>query len=81
MMVVEVTREPEFLLGTPRALFEGAYGVAAIAEYESPGFSVTKDGDRFLMLIPSADPTVTLGQFVVVTNWFDELKRKVPAGR
>jgi serine/threonine-protein kinase len=80
MMAVEVIREPEFRLGAPHSLFEGAYGVG-VAEYEYAGFSVSGDGERFLMLVPSSDPTATLGQLVVVTNWFDELKRRAPVRR
>ncbi len=85
MMVVEVTRQPALRLGTPHVLFEGIYGAGSsefyYPEWENPGFSVTPDGQRFLMLNPSTDPRVTLGQVLVVTNWFEELKRKAPAGR
>jgi hypothetical protein len=84
MMAVEVTRRPGLRLGTPQVLFEGMYGAGSVEvgpELENPGFSVTPDGQRFLMLVPSADPATTLGQLVVVVNWFEELKRKAPAAR
>ena len=61
--------------GPPVALFAGAYP-------DNPGwtrprsYDVTPDGERFLMtrLPPDRPPP----QIVVVLNWFDELRAKVP---
>jgi len=60
-------------------LFEGQFepGPFQIANYD-----VSPDGQRFLMIKPdeqssSSSPT----QIVVVQNWFEELKQKVPTGK
>ena len=76
MMAVDVTTQPSFAAGNPRMLFQGDYVPAAnpVTNYD-----VSPDGQRFLMLKPveqAAAPT----QIVVVQNWFEELKQKVPTG-
>jgi hypothetical protein len=47
LFVVDVTTEPTFRSGTPRALFEGRFALGASywADYD-----VSRDGSRFLML-------------------------------
>ncbi|MHC4440219.1 MAG: protein kinase domain-containing protein, partial [Planctomycetota bacterium] len=72
-MVVSISTEPEFVAGTPEVLFEGPYG-------QVPGLSydVTLDGQRFMVLLPEYDDS-QVREFRVVTNWFEELKRLVPA--
>ena len=42
-----------------------------------PNYDVSSDGQRFLMLKPG-DQTQTVTQINVVTNWVEELKRRVP---
>ena len=69
MMAVDIETEPDFIVGTPRVLFEAPFPV-------SPEFDITPDGQRFLM--------VRIGerqadQINVVVNWFEELKERVPA--
>ena len=77
MMVVEVQTQPTFTAGKPRLLFEGAYGAngptAAGAFY-----SVSPDGQRFLMTKAPDQQQTSLTQINVVLNWFEELKKKVP---
>jgi serine/threonine-protein kinase len=73
MMVVESKTEPTLSVGKPRLLFESSYAFA--------GSSVTPDGQRFLMLKPSEQQNASLTQIHVVLNWFEELKRRVPAAR
>jgi serine/threonine protein kinase/Tol biopolymer transport system component len=76
MMAVEVTTQPSFSAGTPKALFEGPYQPSPVLN----NYDVSPDGQRFLMLKPSeqaASPT----QINVVLNWFEELKQKVPPGK
>jgi hypothetical protein len=49
----------------------------------SPNFSyydVSADGQRFLMLKPTEQAQAAT-QIVVVQNWFEELKQKVPTGK
>ena len=65
-----------FSAGTPISLFQGAY----FAFQSGRTYDVAPDGSRFLMIKSAApstnSPTV---QLVVVLNWFEELKRLVPA--
>jgi len=75
MMAVDVTVQPTFSAGKPRTLFEGPY---LPTPRSFPDYDVSPDGQRFLMLKPS-EQTSSLTQIVVVQNWFEELKQKVPA--
>jgi hypothetical protein len=78
MMAVDITTQPGFSAGKPHALFEGPYQLALspIAAYD-----VSADGQRFLMIKPNEQISSTsLTQIVVVQNWFEELKRRVPTG-
>ena len=77
MMAVDVTVQPTFSAGKPRTLFEGPY---LPTPRSFPDYDVSPDGQRFLMLKPS-EQTSSLTQIVVVQNWFEELKQKVPAGK
>jgi serine/threonine-protein kinase len=72
-MVVPISIEPEFIAGTPEVIFEGPY-------INVPGFSydVAPDGQQFLVLKPEYDDS-QVRQLNVVSNWFDELKQRVPA--
>jgi dipeptidyl aminopeptidase/acylaminoacyl peptidase len=68
---VDVRTSPAFGVGTPRALFADSF-------IPSPngviGYSVTKDGKRFLFAQSvQPDPPITSIQMVV--NWFTELRR------
>jgi hypothetical protein len=67
--------QPSFSVGKPRMLFQGAYLRTFGAQ---PMYDVSPDGERFLMIKPS-EQTISLTQIVVVQNWFEELKRRVPA--
>ena len=61
-----------------RSSFQAGYFVAG----GSPGrtYDVSPDGQRFLMIKPGgADQAAAPPQIVVVKNWFEELKRLVPA--
>ncbi len=77
MMAVDITTQPAFSAGKPKMLFEGPYMPP------SPTFSyydVSADGQRFLMLKP-VEQAQAATQIVVVQNWFEELKQKVPTGK
>jgi Tol biopolymer transport system component len=77
IMAVEVDTKSGFSPGTPRMLFEGAYlPTPAVL----PDYDVSPDGQRFLMLKPVETQTSAPTQINVVLNWFEELKRRVPAG-
>jgi eukaryotic-like serine/threonine-protein kinase len=77
MMVVELTTQPGFAAGTPRMLFEGPYVPTPTTP---PNYDISPDGQRFLMLKPSESAESALTQIIVVQNWFEELKRRVPTG-
>jgi eukaryotic-like serine/threonine-protein kinase len=73
MMAVEVQTGPTFRAGRPKVLFEGRYS----------SYDVSADGQRFLMSKPSAaqqSPPAS-DQVTIVFNWFEEMRRRVPAGK
>jgi Tol biopolymer transport system component len=73
MMAVSIATQPTVSVGTPRLLFERHYEGAL-------NYDVTADGQRFLML-KSSEQDQKATQIVVVQNWFEELKRRVPTGK
>ena len=78
MMVVEVSLDPTLRVGQPRELFRGGLyeGGSSRAKY-----AVTADGARFLMSASRATSTETASstrRVVVVQNWVEELKTRVP---
>ncbi|MDA2912837.1 serine/threonine-protein kinase [Acidobacteriia bacterium AH_259_A11_L15] len=73
--VVDLDLGAEFRAGTPRLLFEGPY--INVFGYS---YDVSPDGERFLV-IEGAEQEKTLTELVVLTNWFDELRRRVPSGK
>ena len=74
-MAVDVQTQPTFSAGKPRVLFEarrqpaGGFG----ADY-----SVSPDGQRFLMVRAKEQQAASRNQINVVQDWFEELKRRVP---
>jgi serine/threonine-protein kinase len=77
MMTVDIATQPGFAAGKPRVLFEGPYDPppVPVANYD-----VSPDGQRFLMLKSTEQAQSAPTQINVVLNWFEELKRRVPAG-
>jgi eukaryotic-like serine/threonine-protein kinase len=76
MMAVDIATQPSFAAGKPRMLFEGQYQQTPVT---FPNYDVSRDGQRFLMLKPSEQAASAPTQINVVLNWFEELKRRVPA--
>jgi len=76
MMDVLVTLQPAFSAGKPVVLFEGPW----LSGTAMPNYDVSPDGKRFLML-KAPDDDQGARQIVVVQNWFEELKRRMAAGR
>jgi serine/threonine protein kinase/Tol biopolymer transport system component len=76
MMAVDIATQPGFAAGKPRMLFERQY-------VRTPGtnsnYDVFPDGQRFLMLKAVEQAQAAPTQINVVLNWFEELKRRVPA--
>jgi hypothetical protein len=55
-------------------LFQGRYGATAgIRAYD-----VTSDGRRFLMVQQKERPAVNAADMILVQNWSEELKARVP---
>jgi eukaryotic-like serine/threonine-protein kinase len=75
IMAVDITTQPGFAAGRPKALFEGPYLPTAAS---FPSYDVSPDGQRFLMLKPVESQASAPTQINVVLNWFEELKAKVP---
>jgi len=73
MIAVTFETEPEFRVNARDALFEGQYITGLYRNYD-----VSHDGQRFLMITLSEEEVTEL---VVVPDFFEELKRRVPAGK
>ncbi len=76
LMVVDVVVGTTFRAGKPRILFQGNFdhGPDGMNNYD-----ITPDGQRFVMIKSEQESAPT--QINVVLNWFEELKRRVPAGK
>ena len=79
-MVAEVSVEPIFAVGQQRVLFSGV-GYAQGVDFRQPyghERKVSLDDQRFVML-RSVNVEVEAGdQLILVDNWFEELKERVP---
>jgi len=74
MMASQVTLRPTFTVGVPRQLFEGRFGATSgIRSYD-----VTADGKRFLMVQQKERPPVAAAEMILVQNWIEEVKARVP---
>jgi serine/threonine-protein kinase len=74
MVAVAIVTEPVFKVGTRKVLFEES-GYGGWPLYT--GYDIHPDGKRFLM-VKSEEVSPEL---IVVLNWFDELKRRVPGAK
>ena len=74
MMAVPVTTQPAFTAGVPKILFEGAYRLSGM----NRSYEVTPDGRRFLMLQQNDRPPLMPNTMILVQNWLEELKQRVP---
>ncbi|HEX9698847.1 MAG TPA: protein kinase [Acidobacteriota bacterium] len=77
MTAVEVSAKAEFDLGARTPLFVNE---RAIDDPWWVNYDIDADGQRFLMA-ERGSGQVARGGIVVVVNWFEELKRRLPAGR
>jgi eukaryotic-like serine/threonine-protein kinase len=76
MMSAEIAMQSGFSVSKARMLFQGPY---VRATGVSPFYDISHDGQRLLMIKPGDQTSSTsLNQIVIVQNWFEELKRKVP---
>jgi hypothetical protein len=74
-MAVEIALTPAFSAGKPRPLFTGPYERTPST---FPNYDVSADGQRFLMLRSRAQSEQPETEITVVTNWIEELKRRLP---
>jgi Tol biopolymer transport system component len=76
MMAVSVVFGETFSAENPRLLFEGHFVPSRRGD---AAYDVSPDGQRFLMVkrVQESIPT----QLNIILNWFEELKRRVPAGK
>ena len=74
LCVVDVETEPGFEAWTPRLLFEASYDSQLVSG--DSNYDVSADGQHFLMVQGGA--AAGAPGYVVVQNWFEELKRLVP---
>ncbi len=78
MMAVSLRTEPTFEAERPAVLFEGSYSYGRNGL--TPQYDVSPDGQRFVMVKAASDAGERpLTQINVVLNWFEKLKRLVPA--
>ena len=65
-----------FSAGKPAKVFDAKYA----EPFPSRQYDVSPDGQRFLMLkdTPASDQNATPASMVVVLNWLEELKQRVP---
>jgi hypothetical protein len=81
VIAVAVQTEPVFEPGKPEVLFQGKYVSTAIGDGHT--WDVHPDGKRFLMMreaAPAGQPTPASDsrKIVIVLNWFEDLKQRVP---
>jgi serine/threonine-protein kinase len=74
LMAVPVTTMPTFTAGVPRMLFEGPYGGST----RTRNYDVTADGQKFVMVQAYPRPPLKPTQVILVQNWFEEVRRRVP---
>jgi eukaryotic-like serine/threonine-protein kinase len=80
MMAVDVDTVDSFHAGIPHKLFSFADG-QEVSTMPVRSYDVYPDGQHFIVQPLQRDPSPPVTNLRVVANWFDELRRRVPAGR
>ena len=73
-------RHPTKLFDAPSVLLDGRLGGSGSVRT----YDVSRDGRRFLMIkenVGSSEHSAPPASMIVVQNWFEELKAKLPTGR
>jgi len=80
IVAVPVQPGPGFVAGTSHVVVEGSF-VTTIPGISGRMYDVSRDGQRFLLLksLQGDKQAAMPPQIVVITNWFEELRRRVPA--
>ena len=76
-MVAPIQTGPAFVAGSPAIVFEEPYVVG----FGGRAYDIAPDGQRFLMLkegAPGDSQATPPNRFIVVQNWFEELRLRVP---
>lgn len=76
MMAVPVETKPTFTPGNPELLF----ALDAYTYDFQRNYAMSPDGTRFLM-IKKAGSDATSSELMLVWNWIEELKQRVPTNR
>jgi hypothetical protein len=79
LMSVPVTAASTFVAGSATRLFDGPY-LFDVAARPGRTYDVSPDGQRFLMIkeADTTDEPAPFARIILVQNWFEELKRRVP---
>jgi serine/threonine-protein kinase len=80
LMSVRVERAPTWTAAAPTKLFDGPYRFGGGAEAFGRAYDVSRDARRFLMIKDVKEPAPTAAplSLIVVQNWTEELKARVP---
>jgi hypothetical protein len=76
VLSADISFTPQISVGRSRVLFRGNYAPGLIT---GSGYDVMPAGNAFVMVQPYEQDVVS--RMIVVTNWFEELKRLVPPTR
>ncbi len=78
MMAVAVQTEDSVDFQPPEQLFETSFlSTSLLRGVQPPSYDVGPDG-RFLMIRPDGDDNLAPRRVVVVQNWIEEVKERVP---
>ena len=87
-MSVEVETDPAFNPGKPKILFRGTYGSGAFGNDQWTVRDIHPSTKKFLMMKPlpttaaqsieEEETAVAQPKIIVVVNWFEELRERVP---
>ncbi len=76
VIAVSVETEGGLRLGQTKRLFDDVY----VTGDSCGSYAIHPDGKRFLMM-KETEEEAPLTELIVVENWFEELKRRVPTGK
>jgi Tol biopolymer transport system component len=74
----QIQTEPTFKIGK-EVLFDDLFLKTRFPSHRN--YDISKDGKRFLMIKQADGRPEPVTQLKVVTNWFEELKRRLPTGK
>jgi hypothetical protein len=82
MMAVDFSAGPPLRIGSPRVVFEFDPRDLAFNCVQVRCYDVAPDGQRFYVVrTPTTQPAPVVTHVNLITNWFEELRAKVPQAR